>query len=229
MVGRQHGIYISPKGNLASSNDSIRRVLAYNNDWSGIHLNGNMANQIVEDTITYGNGISNLSFQNGTHNSIIRNNLSFQGGGVGWSAGGEPMEMSTYNGKEGLNAMRKRERRYLSCGATPSIDSGCAHSQTGNLIENNTFYATQFGRDGTATGYVALLVSPQNSACTTPTCQSASLGSNTFHNNIFVASTNGSNRYQPIEFYRAADFTSSRFQNIVGYQNDTAQRMEWSA
>ena len=216
LYGGQHGIYLGAKGNQLSSNDTVRRVLLYNNDWNGIHINGNITNLLLEQTISYGNGIAGLSFQNGTHNSIIRNNLAFSDGSNG---GGEPMEMNNYDGTEGASGCASEADGICKCLPTASVEGLCAHNQNNNIIENNTFVGTEYGEDTSRAGSVGLLISE---ACTQPGCLATNNGYNTFRNDIFVTYTNGSNHYQGIVFSSSTEFSTSNFSNIISWQSDPA-------
>ena len=91
----QHGIYIGARGTEVSINDTIRRNIFYNNAWNGIHVNGSMNNMVMDQNISYGNGIANYDWQNGVSNSFFRSNISI---GPLQSAG---LAISVYDGTDG--------------------------------------------------------------------------------------------------------------------------------
>jgi hypothetical protein len=216
--GGQHAVYWGAKGNLLSSNNTIRRCIAFNNGWNGFHMNGNMANLVMEQNIAYNNGIANFDWQNGIHNSFFRSNLSFQGG----SSGG--LAISVYPGTEGFpTGCGINETDPCVCTPTPNLYGTCAHDQTNNLIENFTSYQGQFAADGSSAGAVAIWVQRQGT-CTTPACLAASLGNNTFRNIVAVDYAAMGPNYPPIRFNDAGTGwpQSSTFDSIVAYQSDSA-------
>lgn len=219
-VGGQHGLYGAAKGSLLASNNTVRRCLFYHNAWKGMHMNGNMAGTTVTQNISYSNGIANFDFQNGTHNSVISDNLSFQGG----SSGG--LVISVYPGTEGESTgCGPTQMDPCVCLPTPNLYGLCANDQTGNLIQNNTFIQGQFVYDGTNAGPVAVWVARQ-STCTTPASLAANQGSNTFRNNIVMDYASAGALYPPIRF--SDDGTgwpqSSTFDSNVVWQWDSSHR-----
>jgi hypothetical protein len=217
--GGQHAVYWGSR-TTTSSNNTIRRVIAYNNGWNGFHMNGSMANLVMEQNIAYNNGIANFDWQNGIHNSFFRSNLSFQGG----SSGG--LAISVYPGTEGApTGCGVNQTEPCVCTPTPNLYSLCAHDQTNNVIENFTSYQGQYAYDGTNAGPVAIWVQRQN-LCTTPACLAASQGNNTFRNIIAVTYSGLGTNYPPIRFNDAGTGwpQSSTFDSIVAYQSDAAHR-----
>jgi uncharacterized repeat protein (TIGR01451 family) len=194
LSGAQHAVYWGSKG-VPSSNGTIRRSIAYNNDWNGFHINGNISNLVMEQNIAYNNGIANFDWMNGVHNSFFRSNLSFQGGTSG------AFNISVYAGTEGMTGCGPTQTDPCTC--SPVNDySICAHDQTNNLIENFTAYQGQYAYDGSPAGPVGIRVS-RSDLCnsTTPACLAASQGNNTFRNitaAVFDPTSSGS--YQPISF-----------------------------
>jgi hypothetical protein len=217
--GGQHGIYIGARYNTLSSNITIRRIITYNNGYTGIQVNGNVANLVQDQNIAYGNLIANYSWENGVHNSFFRSNLSFNWG----TSGG--LVISEYNGNEGMQLCGTSGNEVCVCSPTPNQSSTCAHDQTGNLIENFTSYGTTNASDGTSVaGVPAISVALQNrsTACTTPTCQGADLGHNTFRN--IIAVTYGLADHYPPIIFNDDDKTylaTSTFSNILIKQSDS--------
>ncbi len=217
--GGQHGVYIGARGQQTSNNNIVRRNLFYNNGYTGIQVNGSVANLVQDQNISYGNLIADYSWENGVHNSFFRSNLAMSWGGSGG------LVISEYNGNEGLAACGVSGTDVCVC-SPPNLAAICAHDQTGNLIENFTAYGTVNDSNGSsAQNSAAILVALQNrsTSCTTATCLGANLGSNTFRNVIAVNNTDGSNHYMPI-VYPDSDKTylsTSTFSNIVSYQNDS--------
>ena len=120
------------------------------------------------------------AWENGVHNSFFLSNLA-----MSWANGG--LVISEYNGNEGLAACGFSHTDVCVC-ATPNLGAICAHDQTGNLIENFTAYGTFSDSSGQpAINFPAIEVARQpGSSCSTATCLSANLGSNTFRNIIAV-------------------------------------------
>ncbi len=217
--GGQHGVYIGARGQQTSSNNIVRRNIFYNNGYTGIQVNGSVANLAQDQNISYGNLIADYSWENGVHNSFFRSNLAMSWGGSGG------LVISEYDGNEGLAVCGVSGTDVCVC-SPPNLAAICAHDQTGNLIENFTAYGTANGSDGSSSqNSAAILVGLQNrsTSCTTSTCLGANLGSNTFRNIIVSNNTDGSNHYMPI-VYPDSDKTylgTSTFTNVVSYQNDS--------
>lgn len=226
-LGGTHGIYVGAKGDLLSSNLTVRRTLLFNNAWNGIHVNGNQANAQIYQNVAYGNLIANYDLQNGVHNSALFSNLGFNGGSSG------NLAISVYVAREGAAycglANGMGTNTCVCPGTFPynhATDMGgaCVHDQTNNVIENNTFYGGSLARDGSTAASSAVWVEFQAS-CTTANCLAADQGHNTFRNNITTIYSNGS-QYAPY-FYPDAGTgwpQSSTFDGILAYQTDSAHR-----
>ncbi len=217
--GGQHGIYLGARFNFLSSNIDVRRNLIYNNGYTGVQFNGNVATSYMEQNISYGNLIANYSWENGVHNSYFLGNLAMSWGGSGGFV------ISNYNGNEGSSVCGAGQNATCTCGVSPNLYATCAHDQINNLIENSTFYGTANDSDGNSVvNAPAINVALQNrsTSCTTTQCLASNLGSNTFRNLIVSSNTDGSNHYQPI-IYNDGDKTylaTSTFTDVVAYQND---------
>ncbi len=156
--GNQHGLYMGSRG-IASDHVTIRRSLFYQNNWSGMHWNGRCTACLIEQNISYSNGISGISIQEGFKNSFVTANLSFNNLS-------QALEMSNYDG-DGMTIL--------------------PYDQTGNLFENNTFYSTGkdwMGNDGS--GNPTGIQIGYQGACTSMTCLATSFASNVFRNNIIA-------------------------------------------
>jgi protein-disulfide isomerase len=158
----QHCLYFGSR-ELPSSNVTVRRNICYNAPWNGFHFNGRFENLQVDQNYIYSVGIAAISLQEGISNSFIRNNVAFNFASDG-------LEISNYPG----------DCAQFGQGGSGSI---CPYDQTGNLIENNTFYATGF--DPTEGGQSAAprAVTVVNGAVN----EVGNLGGNAFRNNIFVS------------------------------------------
>ena len=163
--GAQHCIYLAARdGLLPNTNVIIRRNICYNANWNGFHLNGMFNNMQVDQNVIYNVGIAGLSLQTGVSNSFFRNNLVF-------NAASEAMEIGDYD--SGACSL------YSNDGTGPY----CPHDESGNVIENNTFYQT--GVDTTSNGQAAngqnvVLIHNGSPNLT------ADMGHSTFRNNIFA-------------------------------------------
>ena len=218
--GGQHGIYIGARSNNLSSDIIIQRVISYNNGYTGIQVNGNVSNLVEDQNISFGNLIADYSWENGVHNSFFRSNVAFNWGGSGG------LVISEYDALEGIALCGPDGASVCVCAPIPNEGSTCAHDQTGNLIENFTAYGTSKASDGTdVAGVPAIAVALQNRrySCTTPTCQNANLGNNTFRNIIAVTYGIG-NHYPPIIFNDndRPYLSTSTFKNIVVKQTDAS-------
>ena len=180
---QQHEIYIGSR-TIPSSNVYVRRNIAYNsNDYPAIQFNGRVTNLVMEQNLVYNvPGASGYSWMEGVSNSFFRNNISF-------NVGAEGLAIVNYDG---------------DCYVSGS--SGiCPYDQTGNVIENNTFYTGAAGPDGVATAQPALEIVNLTSGCPTPagSCTQkkvGNLGGNFIRNNIFVSNAGGTANYPPVLF-----------------------------
>jgi hypothetical protein len=181
----QHGIYLGAR-QIASTNVIVRRVIAYDNNWNGIHMNGQCFGCYVEQSVAYNNGISGFDFQNGYKNSFVLSNLAFNNAT-------QQLTFFNYTGNTG-------------CNTNPS-QAGCPYDQTGNLIENNVFFGT--GNDFFSAGATGAGCPTGISDCAKPAVvfnnatgtspPTGNMGSNTFRNNIIVSYGN-SNTAAPVYF-----------------------------
>ena len=213
----QHAVYWGSTG-LTSSNNIIRRTIVYNNAQNGYHMNGSMANLVMDQNIAYNNGIANFDWQNGIHNSFMRSNLSFQSGSSG------TFDISLYPGTEGTSGCGPSLTDPCICPpGTPNEYSICAHDQTNNVIENNTFYQGQFVYDGSNAGPAGVWFARQSS-CTTPACLAASMANNILRNNVVVDYSGLGNQYSPIWFLDSGTgwMESTTFDSIVAYRSDSS-------
>ena len=214
----QHGIYLGTRGTEVSLNNVIRRNIFYNNAWNGIHANGAMSGMIMEQNISYNNGIANYDWQNGVINSFFRSNVSIGPGQ------GAALEISVYDGNEGTVGCGVGFA--FTCVCNPANAGAiCAHDMTGNLIENFTTYGTPTGQPGSTVNVLGIEVAFQ-SGCTTAWCLGRNLGSNTFRNVIAVVNTDGSGNYQPIVYPDLGTgwSQSSTFDSLVLWDNDSAHK-----
>jgi hypothetical protein len=76
-VGEQAGVYTGCTYTAPCTDNVVRRVIAYNNNWDGIHINGNTDGNVVTQCISYANGIAGFSMQSGNSNGTYTSNLAF--------------------------------------------------------------------------------------------------------------------------------------------------------
>jgi len=183
-ANQQHEIYIGSR-TIPSSNVTIQRTITYNsNAWPLIQFNGRVTGLVMTQNLAYnGPQTSCFSWEEGVSNSSLTNNICFNSGGEGFI-------LYNYDGD-----------CYIGSGSTGI----CPYDQTGNVIENNTFYIGSVGPDGTATNQPAMEVNNGSTGCPTPvgTCTPAkqgNLGGNIFRNNIFVSNNAGTAYYPPVVF-----------------------------
>jgi hypothetical protein len=183
-ANEQHEIYLGSR-TIPSSNVTVHRIIAYNsNSYPIIQFNGRVTNLVMEQNLVYsGPGTSCFSWMEGVSNSFLRNNLCF-------NAGAEGLALVNYDGD-----------CYIGSGSSGI----CPYDQTGNVIENNTFYIGALGPDGATTVQPAIEVVNLSSGCPTPagSCvqtKVGNLGGNTFRNNIFVSNAGGTANYPPVLF-----------------------------
>jgi chitodextrinase len=207
----QHGIYIGSR-QVINSNVVVQRVITYNNNWNGIHMNGRCQGCTVQQSIAYSNGISGFDFENGFINSFVLNNLALN------------------NATQGITFYDYYGNTPAACNALPvSSVPGCPFDQTGNLIENNTIYNTGTNVQ-TGTSSVAPAIVFNNTTFSDQGVLVGNLGNNTLRNNIFV-SWGSNNNNPPIGFGDVysngkCDATcqgwlaSDTFNNNIVFQND---------
>ena len=141
---QQHEIYIGSR-TLPSSNVYVRRNIAYkSNEYPGIQINGRVTNLVMEQNLVYNvPGASGYSWMEGVSNSFFRNNISF-------NVGAEGLAIVNYDG---------------DCYVGSASSGICPYDQTGNVIENNTFYTGAVGPDGVATVQPALEIVNLSTGC----------------------------------------------------------------
>jgi len=72
----EHGIYFRG-ANAIHRNVTVRQNLIYRNRRWGFQNNGGADGYIFEENIIHSNALGGITFTNGVHNSIVRNNLFF--------------------------------------------------------------------------------------------------------------------------------------------------------
>lgn len=197
--GGEHGLYSANhdgylSGNVStnySTNLFVRRTLAYNNPFTGFHVNGRYSNVIIDQGIVYNNSVSGdgaagIQLQTGVKNSIIRDTVSINNRtGIGFDS---------YQGW---------------CDAFDTTHT-CPYGQNGNLIQNFTHYATGKDLDGTdwPAGFASIMTT--NSSSTT-----VNQGSLTVRNAVMANNHIPGFGYADIHFdaASAADASTSTFTN----------------
>ena len=216
--GGQHNVYIG-SNTVASSGVIVRRNILYNVHTGGypnLQFNGRCTGCYFESNILYNADGQQVAFLEGVSNSFLRDNLAFNTG----VASQQALSFTLYNYDSGQCQMT----------GVPSI---CAWDQTGNVIENNTFWtgtASPFG-GGTLSGPGIEIVNASTMGpCGnggTPPC--GNLGGNFYRNNIVVGAgfvAHGSNSgYPPVVYvsssqnYLALDTWTD---NIINSQDGSA-------
>jgi len=218
----QHNVYLG-SNSLASSNVTVRRNILYDDKtgYPSFQFNGRVTNLILSQNLIYNSAGVGIAFLQGVSNSLVESNLVF-------NSAYEALKIFDY------------ESGQCNVKGLPSI---CPYDQTGNLIENNTFWVgttstyTANGKtnavftppgSGQLGGITYGAINVQN-ATTSASCGSTplpcgNLGGNTFRNNIVVGSgprlPGGS--YPPIIFtLKSPNYLStSTFTNNVIWAQD---------
>ena len=160
-----HNIYVGAR-DRSNSNITVRENVFYRPGLTCAQHNGRITNYILEGNICHSfSGASGFSLEQGVSDSFVRNNLVFNGQR-------QPFAMADYP-------------------TPPDLSTLHPYSQTGNLIENNTFVAGQYRyQDGTEAA------SPMENVkielgldWATETGGGVTLQPNTFRNNIFYNSS----------------------------------------
>lgn len=198
-ASEQHGIYLTSHYSKQASNIFVHRNILYSNPYNGFQYNGKVVNLILEQNIMYSNASQGISLLEGINNSYIRSNLVFNNGGVG-------LTINDYDG---------------DCSTTGQV---CPFDQTGNLIENNTFWVGSTAPDGSD-----ITTFPTIQISNTTTSLTQNLGGNLFKNNILF-NYGTSNHYPPFEVWQTTRPTcstqctawikSTSFINNILYQGD---------
>ncbi len=173
--GGQHNVYLG-SNTVASTGAVVSRNILYNVNTGGypnLQFNGRCTGCYFEQNILYNADGQQIGLLQGVSNSFVRNNLVFNTGGT------TPLSLTIGNYDSG------------QCQKT-GVPSICPWDQTGNVIENNTFWAgttapTMFG-GGTLQGETIKI---QNNATAGPCGNGGSppcgnLGGNAYRNNIIV-------------------------------------------
>ena len=180
----QHNIYLG-SNSLASSNVTVRRNILYNDNsgYPSFQFNGRVTNLVLSQNMIYNSEGTGISLLQGVSNSFIESNLVF-------NTANESLKIFDY------------ESGQCQVNGLPSI---CPYDQTGNLIENNTFWVGTTDPAGasyvppglgqtSAPGLISAAIKFDN-ATTVTSCSLFSLaapcrnlGGNSFVNNIIVGS-----------------------------------------
>ena len=172
--GGQHNIYLG-SNTVASSGVIVRRNILYSVHTGGypnLQFNGRCTGCYFESNLLYNADGQQIALLEGVSNSFVRNNLAFNTG----STGNPPMNF----------VMQDYDSGQCQQTGVPSI---CPWSQTGNTIENNTFWAGTTNQDGSAAAGETFIIA--NYALTGPCGDGGSppcgnLGGNFYRNNIIV-------------------------------------------
>ena len=173
--GGQHNVYIG-SNTVASSGVVVHRNILYNVNTGGypnLQFNGRCTACYFEDNILYNSDGQEIALLQGVSNSFVRNNLVFNTG----IAGSPPLSLTIANYDSG----------QCQVAGLPSI---CPWDQTGNVIENNTFWAgtTPVYGTGTLSGpTVEITTNATSGPCGnggSPPC--GKLGGNYYRNNIII-------------------------------------------
>lgn len=206
----QHGFYYSSHEDAISKNIFARRSLAYSNNWNGFHFTGQFSNANFTQLLTYSNGLSGYSWQNGTSNSVISDSVSLNDA--------QSMDIDLYDGSG-----------TVCNGAAPyPIGTVCPYAQSNNLFTNLTFYLTGThsdpGQGGLSNGHTyGVIFGRQASGCTITACTTQVMNGNTFQNIAIVTNnTDGGNfasgsTYPPFQFPDSTGVTflpHTNFSNI---------------
>jgi hypothetical protein len=199
--GSEAGLYLGGVITLYSTNFIVRRNIAYNNAWDGIHWNGMGSGHLWTQNVSHSNGIGGFSFQSGLKDSTISANLAFNNISA---------PMLFYNYKDDN-----------TCGAAATCNG--TGPVTGNVIENNTlvsfgelFYPTDRDMGSWNSNSCLTVVN----ASPTPTWD---MGNNTFRNNVCAiwGDLSSTYRFAPFHFQEptAAQYlATSTFDNNLTYE-----------
>lgn len=205
----QHGLYYSCHEDAVCKNIFVTRTLAYNNNWNGFHQTGQFSNVHYDNTLTYSNLLSGVSWQNGTSSSFVTESVSINDA--------RPVDMTLYDGSGSV------------CNGAPPYPLGtvCPWPQNNNLFDGYTFYSTGLDSSGagqcsggTNNGCTGLLVGRQGT-CTTTACTSAHMDGNTFENMVGTINdtdANGVNHYAALQF---PDTTGVTFLGTTNFNSIT--------
>ena len=198
----QHGFYLGSHA-VASTNVLVRQNISYRpgpGGWPIFQWNGRVTNLIEEQNLGYSaQGTSCYAWLEGVSKSFLRTNLCFDGGAAAFALNNYPGDCSSF-GQGGS-------------------DSICPYDQTGNLIENNTFWEGPIGPDGVTSSSGVPAIQVSNAAVGFV----GDLGSNTYRNNIFVGASHGGTVLYPSIVFSDAGHTylsTSTFDHNVFWSSD---------
>jgi hypothetical protein len=184
-VGDGHDMYLGSRTH-PSSNVTVRQNIMYNADSTTFQFNGRVTNLVLDSNILHSGEGAGISLLEGVSNSFVTNNLSFNHSSAAFS--------------------------FLNYDDPTCSTAGiCPYDQTGNTIENNTFWQGQYDRNRAAAGDPTLWVQNATAALT------GNLGGNTYRNNIIYAAS-GYSGYAPIYFAigtNSTELATSTFTNNV--------------
>ena len=171
--GAQHNIYLG-SNTVASSGAVVSDNIMYNDFEGGypnFQFNGRCNGCYFENNWIYNSDQTGMALYNGVSNSFIRNNLV-------WNTG----TTTTGNGVSYSLIMTGSITGQCQVSGLPSI---CPYDQTGNVIENNTFWS---GPNDISTGAANLLGPAIYIGSTTvPPCGTCGTTyGNFFRNNVIV-------------------------------------------
>lgn len=174
--GGQHNVYLG-SNTVATTGAVVSRNILYDVKTGGypnLQFNGRCLRCYFENNLLYNADGQQMAFLEGVSNSFIRNNLVFNTG----ISGNPPLSLTIANYDSG----------QCQKSGLPSI---CPWDQTGNVIENNTFWAgtiAPFGNNGPLSGpTVEIANNAKTGPCGNggaPPC--GTLGGNIYRNNIIV-------------------------------------------
>jgi hypothetical protein len=180
-----HNIYIGAR-NVPNVGVEIRRNLLYNGGLTGFQHNGRVTNLTVTQNIAYLNATTGISLENGASNSFINANLAFDNGMA--------FVISTNDGNEYGGVASGTDcgvARNENCTCSSyKLYAICAFNQTGNLVENNTFYSSGYTTAGADASSFGLVSIGRSGSCTTTFCLASDNGGNTYRNNLYVEKGN---------------------------------------
>jgi hypothetical protein len=218
-----HGVYLGSR-HLYGTGVVVRRVLSYNNGITGMQYNGRTSGMVWEQNFTHSNDTAGYSWEMGISNSFFRNNIAINNG-AGGSSGGLVLSNypSQYVGTSGCGSAGNE-----TCTCSPqNLGTICPYSQTGNVIENSTFYTAQNNRTGGSnTPSSAILVSNSSDCASDAMCAATTLGGNTYRN--LLINTYGTAADAPMKFdiYGTGSLPTSSFINII-YNQSSGQTKGW--
>jgi hypothetical protein len=178
-----HDGYTNPGDNISSRNVKnffVRRNLFYRNTYNGIQLNGRFSNAILEQNISYSNGIAGYSWETGVNHSTFRSNVAINNTTHGLVLYDYDAWCPVYN--------------------PGGVGSTCPYSENYNLIENFSVY--NLGQDpssGASSVNASTAVIVNNASTGT----SIDMGHNTIRNIVAVVPDSG-DHYHALEWSQAS-------------------------